>query len=40
MRIIKLSNINLNDGEIENFVEIPCQMSLSIKPFSSGDVVK
>jgi hypothetical protein len=29
-----LSNINLNDSEIENFLEIPCQMSLPIKPFS------
>jgi hypothetical protein len=25
-----LSNINLNDSEIEKFLEIPCQMSLPI----------
>jgi hypothetical protein len=28
------SNINHNDSEIENILDIPCQMSLPIKPFS------
>jgi hypothetical protein len=35
-----LSNINLNDSEIENFLEIPYQMSLPIKPFSPREVVQ
>jgi hypothetical protein len=35
-----LSNINPNDSEIEKFLEIPCQMSLPIKPFSPREVVQ
>jgi hypothetical protein len=35
-----LSNINLNDSEIENFLEVPCQMSLPIKPFSPRQVAQ
>jgi hypothetical protein len=34
------SNINYNDSEIENFLEIPCQTSLPIKPLSPRDVVQ
>jgi hypothetical protein len=34
-----LSNINPNDRETENFLEIPCQMSLPIKPFSPREVI-
>jgi hypothetical protein len=30
--------MNHNVGEIENFVEIPCQMPLSMKPFSPREV--
>jgi hypothetical protein len=32
--------INLNDREIENFLEIPCQMLLPIKPFSPRKVAQ
>jgi hypothetical protein len=35
-----LSNINLNDSETEKFLEIPCQMSLSNKPFSPREVAQ
>jgi hypothetical protein len=35
-----LSNINHNYSEIENLLEIPCQMLLLIKPFSLREVVK
>jgi hypothetical protein len=31
-------NINHNDSEIENFLKIPCQMSLPLKPFSPREV--
>jgi hypothetical protein len=35
-----LFNINHNGSEIENFLQIPCQMSLHIKPFSRREVVQ
>jgi hypothetical protein len=35
-----ISNINPNDSEIEIFLEIPCQMSLPIKPFSPREVLQ
>jgi hypothetical protein len=35
-----LSNINPNNSEIKKFLEIPCQMSLPIKPFSPREVAQ
>jgi hypothetical protein len=35
-----ISNINLNDSEIEGFLEMPCQISLPIKRFSPREVTQ